>query len=192
MHACVHQVDELTPRSWTSTGGCCLKKYSEQVKPAAVEAYRTGELGWKRTAALHELEPSSLRKWVAAFDVHGLNANVVHRWCANDSRTTHARRIELPSCGSSARTNYSVLVMRARLLDAGSPDIDALASGLFEDCADNAHASRMNEAAGVCKVMWSWCICTCTLESGIVPDRYSAVIFRSVTTLPQMADSLAM
>ena len=48
-----------------------MKKYSEQVKPAAVEAYRTGELGWKRTAALHEVEPSSLRKWVAAFDVHG-------------------------------------------------------------------------------------------------------------------------
>ena len=161
MHACVHQVDELTPRSWTSTGGCCLKKYSEQVKPAAVEAYRTGELGWKRTAALHELEPSSLRKWVAAFDVHRLNANVVHRWRANDSRScgaidgppTHARRIELPGCGSYARTNYSVLVMRARLLDAGSPDIDALASGLFEHRADNAHASRINGAAGVCKAM---------------------------------------
>ena len=35
------------------------------------EAYRTGELGWKRTAALHEVEASSLRKWTAAFDVHG-------------------------------------------------------------------------------------------------------------------------
>ena len=50
-----------------------MKKYSEQVKLSAVEAYRIGKLGWKRTAALHEVEPSSLRKWVAAFDVHGVD-----------------------------------------------------------------------------------------------------------------------
>lgn len=49
-----------------------MKKYSEQLKLAAVETYRTGGLGWKRSAALHEVEPSSLRKWVAAFEVHGV------------------------------------------------------------------------------------------------------------------------
>ena len=49
-----------------------MKKYLEQVKLAAVEANRIGELGWRRTAALHEVAASSLRKWVAAFDVHGV------------------------------------------------------------------------------------------------------------------------
>lgn len=49
-----------------------MKKYSEQLKLAAVETYRTGGLGWKRSAALHDVEPSSLRKWVAAFEVHGV------------------------------------------------------------------------------------------------------------------------
>jgi transposase len=50
-----------------------LKKYSEQVKLAAVEAYRSGELGWKATAKIHDVEPSSLRKWVAAYAIHGVD-----------------------------------------------------------------------------------------------------------------------
>ena len=51
--------------------GFYLKKYSEQVKLAAVQAYRDGTLGWKATAKAHDVETSSLRKWVAAYEVHG-------------------------------------------------------------------------------------------------------------------------
>ncbi len=50
-----------------------MKKYSEQVKLAAIQAYRSGELGWKATAKIHNVEPSSLRKWVAAYAVHGVD-----------------------------------------------------------------------------------------------------------------------
>lgn len=48
-----------------------MKKDSEQVKLAAVQAYRDGMLGWKAAAKMHDVETSSLRKWVAAYEVHG-------------------------------------------------------------------------------------------------------------------------
>lgn len=50
-----------------------MKKYSEEVKLAAVQTYRTGQLGWKAAAKVHNVEPSSLRKWVAAYEVHGID-----------------------------------------------------------------------------------------------------------------------
>ena len=43
-----------------------LNKYTEQQKLDAVETYRSGELGLKKTAALHGVDVASLRKWVAA------------------------------------------------------------------------------------------------------------------------------
>jgi transposase len=50
-----------------------LKKYSERAKLAAVQAYCSGQLGWKATAQGHDVEVSSLRKWVAAYQVHGVD-----------------------------------------------------------------------------------------------------------------------
>lgn len=50
-----------------------MKKYSEQEKLAAVQAYCSGQLGWKATAKAHDVEASSLRKWVAAYQVHGVD-----------------------------------------------------------------------------------------------------------------------
>ena len=50
-----------------------MKKYSEQAKLASVQAYFSGQLGWKATAKLHDVEVSSLRKWVAAYRVHGVD-----------------------------------------------------------------------------------------------------------------------
>lgn len=50
-----------------------MKRYSQQVKLVVVQAYRSGELGWKATAKIHDVEPSSLRKWVAAYAVHGID-----------------------------------------------------------------------------------------------------------------------
>lgn len=50
-----------------------MKKYSEQAKLAAVQAYCSGQLGWKATAKDHDVEASSLRKWVAAYQVNGVD-----------------------------------------------------------------------------------------------------------------------
>jgi transposase len=47
-------------------------KYSEQLKLVAVETYRTGELGLRATAALHNVDVASLRKWVAAYEAIGI------------------------------------------------------------------------------------------------------------------------
>ena len=47
-------------------------KYSEQQKLDAVQAYRSGELGLNATAALHNVDVASLRKWVAAFEALGV------------------------------------------------------------------------------------------------------------------------
>lgn len=50
-----------------------MQKYSEELKLAAIHAYRRGQLGWKAVAKLHNVGPSSLRKWVAAYEVHGID-----------------------------------------------------------------------------------------------------------------------
>jgi transposase len=49
-----------------------LNKYSEQQKLKAVESYRSGELGLRATAALHNVDVASLRKWVAAYEAIGI------------------------------------------------------------------------------------------------------------------------
>lgn len=49
-----------------------MEKYSEQTKLAAVEAYRSGQLGLKAIAQQLNVGVSSLRKWVAAYQVNGV------------------------------------------------------------------------------------------------------------------------
>ncbi len=49
-----------------------MNKYSEQQKLDAVETYRSGDLGLRATAALHNVDVASLRKWVAAYEAIGI------------------------------------------------------------------------------------------------------------------------
>ena len=49
-----------------------MNKYTEQQKLDAVEAYRSGELGLKKTAELHGVDVASLRKWVAGYEALGI------------------------------------------------------------------------------------------------------------------------
>ena len=49
-----------------------MNKYTEQQKLDAVETYRSGELGLKKTAELHGVDVASLRKWVAGFEALGI------------------------------------------------------------------------------------------------------------------------
>ena len=49
-----------------------MAKYSEQTKLAAVEAYCSGKGGLKATAAQYDVEVSSLRKWIAAYQANGV------------------------------------------------------------------------------------------------------------------------
>ncbi len=49
-----------------------MKKYSEQTKLDAVEAYRSGHLGVRATAKQMNVSVSSLRKWVAGYQAHGV------------------------------------------------------------------------------------------------------------------------
>lgn len=49
-----------------------MRKYSEQQKLDAVEAYRSGDLGLRATAALHNVDVASLRKWIAAYEAIGI------------------------------------------------------------------------------------------------------------------------
>lgn len=49
-----------------------MNKYSEQQKLDAVETYRTGDLGLRATAALHNVDVASLRKWVTAYEAIGI------------------------------------------------------------------------------------------------------------------------
>lgn len=56
-----------------------MEKYSEQIKLAAVEAYCCGQYGLSATALLHNVGVSSLRKWIAAYQVHGIGGIRVKR-----------------------------------------------------------------------------------------------------------------
>ena len=57
-----------------------MEKYPEQIKLAAVEAYCSGQHGLSATALLHNVGVSSLRKWIAAYQVHGIaGIRVKHR-----------------------------------------------------------------------------------------------------------------
>lgn len=49
-----------------------MQKYSEQQKLKAVETYLSGDLGLRATAAFHNVNFSSLRKWVASFEAIGI------------------------------------------------------------------------------------------------------------------------
>ena len=49
-----------------------MSKYFEQQKLNAVQSYRSGELGLRATAALHNVDVASLRKWVAAYEAIGI------------------------------------------------------------------------------------------------------------------------
>lgn len=58
-------------------------KYSEQTKLAAVLAYIDGNGGLREVAKVHEVDVTSLRKWIADYREHGLaamqNRNSVRR-----------------------------------------------------------------------------------------------------------------
>jgi transposase len=54
------------------TEGSNLVKYSEQIKLAAVKAYDSGKGGLKAIAAQFDVEVSSLRKWIAAYQANGV------------------------------------------------------------------------------------------------------------------------
>ncbi len=47
-------------------------KYSEQQKLESVQTYRSGDRGLTATAALHNVDVASLRKWVAAYEALGI------------------------------------------------------------------------------------------------------------------------
>ncbi len=49
-----------------------MNKYTEQTKLSAVEDYCSGNAGLKVVSHRHGVDASSLRKWVAAFRVHGI------------------------------------------------------------------------------------------------------------------------
>lgn len=49
-----------------------MNKYSEQQKLDSVNAYRSGDLGLRATAVLHNVDVASLRKWVAAYAALGI------------------------------------------------------------------------------------------------------------------------
>ena len=49
-----------------------MKRYSEQQKLDAVQGYRSGDLGLRATAVLHNVDVASLRKWVAAYEAIGI------------------------------------------------------------------------------------------------------------------------
>lgn len=53
---------------------------ASRTRSAAIHTYRTGQSGWKAAAKVHNVEPSSLRKWVAAYEVHGIDG--IRRKCA--------------------------------------------------------------------------------------------------------------
>lgn len=51
--------------------GCFMGKYTVQAKLSAVQDYCAGKAGLRDVAHRHEVDFSSLRQWVAAYQVHG-------------------------------------------------------------------------------------------------------------------------
>ena len=49
-----------------------MERYSEEIKLAAVEAYCSGEQGLIATALIYNVGVSSLRKWIAGYQSHGV------------------------------------------------------------------------------------------------------------------------
>ncbi|MCY1428529.1 hypothetical protein D9M71_444180 [compost metagenome] len=95
---------ELTPKSWTpilTFGGVPMGKYSVQFKIKACKAYINGDDGFRKIANRYSMDCSLLRRWVAAFKVHGsagLRANG-HRYSAAFKRSVvECMRKERLSC----------------------------------------------------------------------------------------------
>ncbi|KQV20760.1 transposase [Pseudomonas sp. Root329] len=51
-----------------------MRKYTVQAKLLAVQDYCSGKAGFREVAHRHEVDFSSLRQWVAAYQVHGAAA----------------------------------------------------------------------------------------------------------------------
>ncbi len=54
--------------------GCFMGKYTVQVKLLAVQDYCSGNAGLRDVADRHDVDFSSLRQWIAAYQVHGAAA----------------------------------------------------------------------------------------------------------------------
>ena len=54
--------------------GCFMRKYTVQEKLLAVQDYCSGKAGLRDVAHRHDVDFSSLRQWVAAYQVHGAAA----------------------------------------------------------------------------------------------------------------------
>ncbi len=54
--------------------GCFMGKYTVKAKLSAVQDYCAGKAGLRDVAHRHEVDFSSLRQWVAAYQVHGTAA----------------------------------------------------------------------------------------------------------------------
>lgn len=48
-----------------------MGKYAEQTKLAAAEDYCSGHLSQRAVAKRHNVDVSSLRKWIAVYKAHG-------------------------------------------------------------------------------------------------------------------------
>ncbi|WP_374729596.1 helix-turn-helix domain-containing protein [Caballeronia choica] len=62
--------DELPPKNWTLFGGI-FGEYIESKKLSATKDYCSGHVHLKRVAACHQVDVSSLRKWIPAYHAHG-------------------------------------------------------------------------------------------------------------------------
>jgi transposase len=68
---------ELTPKSWTSIqleGVCFMSKYSFEFKKKVVQYHIDARGGWRKTAAHFGIDHATLRKWYAAYLLHGPSA----------------------------------------------------------------------------------------------------------------------
>jgi len=51
-----------------------MSKYSKEFKLAVINHYLTTKDGFRSTAALYEVNPSHIKKWIYAFKIHGQNS----------------------------------------------------------------------------------------------------------------------
>ena len=52
-------------------GEITMSKYADKEKLAAVKDYLSGDIGFRLVAKQRGIDPSSLRRWIAAFRAHG-------------------------------------------------------------------------------------------------------------------------
>jgi transposase len=89
-----------------------LNKYTEQQKLDAVETYRSGELGLKKTAALHGVDVASLRKWVAGYEALGIAGIQQKRRQTYDLRFKHDVLQRMKADGLSCRQAGAIFNVR--------------------------------------------------------------------------------